>query len=165
MRHPFKVASIVLLVLVLGGASFVYFAGGELLQGSVRPTDRDRDGMPDTWERLFGLDTTVNDAANDLDSDDLTNVDEFYNFTEPSKSDSDGDVMTDGWEVYYGLDPLLDDGNSNADGDTLVNGQEFLCDLDPTNDDSDGDGTYDQDEKVTCASYASPSSVTTEGGE
>jgi hypothetical protein len=38
--------------------------------------DGDADGMPDTWERAHGLDTTRNDAAEDADGDGVANLDE-----------------------------------------------------------------------------------------
>lgn len=38
--------------------------------------DGDADGMPDTWERAHGLDTTRDDSAEDTDGDGVANLDE-----------------------------------------------------------------------------------------
>jgi hypothetical protein len=46
--------------------------------------DSDQDGMPDDWERLYGLDPFVNDALEDPDSDGITNIDEYRAGTEPT---------------------------------------------------------------------------------
>lgn len=43
------------------------------------PADRDRDGMPDAWERKRGLNPRVDDSAKDRDGDGWTNVEEYIN--------------------------------------------------------------------------------------
>ncbi|GAB2620160.1 hypothetical protein Aab01nite_34440 [Paractinoplanes abujensis] len=58
--------------------------------------DRDRDGMPDKYERANGLDPRKNDARGDKDKDGLRNLVEFRGGTNPSKADSDGDGIRDG---------------------------------------------------------------------
>lgn len=45
--------------------------------------DTDRDGMPDEWERLHGLDPERPDGNLDADGDGYTNVEEFLNGTKP----------------------------------------------------------------------------------
>ncbi len=68
--------------------------------------DDDEDGMLDSWEILHGLDPTdASDAQEDADSDDLSNLDEFLNGTDPNDPDGDGDGMSDGLEVKLGLNP------------------------------------------------------------
>lgn len=55
------------------------------LQSLPASPDSDGDGMPDEWERRFGLD--ANDAADgpkDGDSDGYTNVEEYLNGTNPT---------------------------------------------------------------------------------
>ncbi|MDH7598805.1 MAG: hypothetical protein QHH07_04085 [Sedimentisphaerales bacterium] len=48
------------------------------------PTDSDHDGMPDDWERRYGLDPSdPADNRLDADGDGYTNVEEFLNGTDP----------------------------------------------------------------------------------
>lgn len=65
--------------------------------------DIDDDGMPDDYEDLFGLDKLVNDAATDLDSDGLSNINEFTLGTIPNNPDTDSDGLTDDVD----LDPWI----------------------------------------------------------
>lgn len=88
--------------------------------------DLDYDGMPDEWEREYGLDVLVDDAAGDIDGDDATNLDEYNAETYPDDPDSDDDGMPDGWEIQYELDPLVDDADEDADGDNFPNLEEYL---------------------------------------
>lgn len=49
------------------------------------PTDSDHDGMPDTWEKKFGLKwNDPSDGAKDTDEDGYTNVEECLNGTDPT---------------------------------------------------------------------------------
>lgn len=53
--------------------------------GDNTDTDDDNDGMPDTWELLYGLDPLDDsDAPLDNDSDGLLNIDEFNQGTNPN---------------------------------------------------------------------------------
>jgi hypothetical protein len=73
------------------------------------PTSNDSDGdsMPDSWELLYNFDPlNSSDAAQDSDSDGLTNLEEFFASTNPHNSDTDEDGISDGWEVAAGYDPL-----------------------------------------------------------
>jgi pectate lyase len=48
--------------------------------------DSDHDGMPDAWEKKFGLNPNdASDAALDKDNDGYTNIEEYLNGTDPSK--------------------------------------------------------------------------------
>src|SRR6266566_1790164 len=70
--------------------------------------DIDGDGLPDWYEALYPgtLDSTnPNDAAADPDSDGLTNLQEFFNGTDPFKADTDGDGFSDSREVLDGTNP------------------------------------------------------------
>jgi hypothetical protein len=46
--------------------------------------DYDGDGMHDSWEDSFGLDSSVDDAADNLDGDGLTNLEEYEQGYDPS---------------------------------------------------------------------------------
>ncbi|MDB4142275.1 LamG domain-containing protein [Akkermansiaceae bacterium] len=91
--------------------------------------DADADGMPDSYESLYGLNPSVNDAGDDLDVDGLTNLEEFNLGTIPNDSDTDDDLYLDGVETGTGFwasatdtgtDPFLAD----TDGDNLLDGVE-----------------------------------------
>ena len=122
--------------------------------------DSDGDGMPDGWETDNGLDPNdTSDAhwcegdwaegdddgvCNDGDADGLSNLEEFWNGTDPTNPDTDGDGMPDGWETQYGLNPLdSSDVDLDNDMDGLTNIEEFLNATYPTNPDTDGDGEND----------------------
>ncbi|MCB9795473.1 MAG: VCBS repeat-containing protein [Alphaproteobacteria bacterium] len=136
----------------LGGASALIDAGDPSLSdpdGSVSDVgfwggadadfswyaDADADGPPDGWEAAAGLDTSVDDSADDLDGDGLTNAQEYALGLDPGDRDSDRDGVDD----LSDADPLLTElpadaswlGVSTNDraGVTLLNAG-----------DSDGDG-------------------------
>lgn len=48
--------------------------------------DSDGDGMHDSWEDSFGLDSSVDDAADNLDGDGLTNLEEYEQGYNPNDS-------------------------------------------------------------------------------
>ena len=114
------------------------------------PLDGDSDGIEDSYELDNGLDPTdPADAAADLDSDGLSNLEEFWlntaanvgdtdgdglsdfdeariHGTDPTNADNDGDGIEDGFEVTYGLDPQSgDDGDLDNDNDGISNYGEF----------------------------------------
>jgi len=82
--------------------------------------EMDGDKIPDDWETIYGLDpSNPNDADSDNDSDNLTNLQEYMNATDPNDSDTDDDGMPDDWELDYDLDPndpsdALDDNDSDG---------------------------------------------------
>lgn len=50
------------------------------------PVDSDHDGMPDIWEKKFGLSwNDPSDGAKDADEDGYTNVEEWLNGTDPTR--------------------------------------------------------------------------------
>ena len=53
---------------------------------SDRDIDADRDGMPQDWERIHGLDPERADHGEDPDRDGYTNIEEFLNRTDPHKT-------------------------------------------------------------------------------
>lgn len=55
-------------------------------QSAPAPTDSDHDGIPDTWEKKFGLKwNDPSDSAEDADKDGYTNVEEWLNNTNPTQ--------------------------------------------------------------------------------
>jgi hypothetical protein len=51
------------------------------------PVDGDHDGMPDAWEQQHGLDAAnAADGAADADGDGYTNVEEYFNGTDPKQA-------------------------------------------------------------------------------
>ena len=67
--------------------------------GSARSNgDRNRDRIPDRWERAHHLSLKVNQAKRDQDHDGLRNRGEFLAGTDPRNNDSDDDGTNDGSE-------------------------------------------------------------------
>jgi hypothetical protein len=96
--------------------------------------DTDFDGMPDWWERKFGLNVNLANDRDDSDGDGLYDMEEYLIGANPSLSDTDGDGMPDGYEYYHGLNPLVNDANGDIDGDTITNYTEYYAQLDSDND-------------------------------
>ena len=125
--------------------------------------DSDLDGMIDGWEVQYGLNPLMNDSANDPDTDDLSNLQEYLNGANPHDSDSDEDGLNDFDEVYvHGTHPSLADtdqdglddfeevthlstqpNNSDSDDDCMPDGWEVGNSLNPLVNDADYD--YDSD--------------------
>lgn len=102
--------------------------------------DTDGDGISDRLELKHGLNPNdASDAAGDLDSDGLTNLQEAQMGLLLDVADWDQDGLLDGDEVAFGSDPWTPD----ADGDGLLDGDEFAVGSDPRNQDTDGDGYTD----------------------
>jgi hypothetical protein len=60
--------------------------------------DRNRDGLPDRWEKKNHLSLRVNQAGRDQDRDGSKNLAEFAAGTNPRDNDTDNDGMPDGSE-------------------------------------------------------------------
>lgn len=104
--------------------------------------DNDNDGMSDFWERTYGLDDTdSSDANTDLDSDGLSNIQEYQLGTLPNNIDSDNDDLTDGEEVNtHNTNPALAD----SDADELNDGVEINTHgTNPNESDTESDGMPD----------------------
>jgi YD repeat-containing protein len=117
-----------------------FFSDGCVLNGS----DADADGMPDCYELMMGLDPAVpGDADEDIDSDGLTNRDEYSQRTNPHNRDSDGDVLPDGYEVTNNLGPRSNNPQQDSDGDGVINGVEYFAGTSPVDSaDRPNEGTY-----------------------
>ena len=96
---------------------------------AAKPADRDRDRMPDRWERKHKLSVKSNDAARDPDRDGLRNVGEYRAGSNPRKPDSDRDGTLDGHE--------------DRDRDSVDNGNEERERTHPRKKDTDRDGVRD----------------------
>lgn len=66
---------------------------------AAKPRDRDRDGLPDRWERKHDLKVGKRSAKGDPDRDGLRNRAEFKAGTDPRDRDSDDDGVRDGEEI------------------------------------------------------------------
>jgi hypothetical protein len=69
--------------------------------------DTDSDGMPDTWERQYGLDPyNPIDASRDLDDDGVSNLEEYTAGTNPTKKMSSAlefvDRLEENWAYLVG---------------------------------------------------------------
>lgn len=110
--------------------------GEEVNDTNTNPNDADtdEDGIPDGFEEdIDGLDPLTDDAGGDLDSDGLTNFDEFERGLDPSNPDTDGDTLTDGDEINaHNTFP----NHSDSDGDGVKDNVEI-------NDGTDPRGPYD----------------------
>ena len=92
----------------------------EVILNFLEDRDSDGDGISDAVETAVGLDPNdPTDAAEDLDGDGLTNLEEFLAGTDLQSPDTDGDGLTDREEVQdTGTDPL----NPDTDGDGMPDG-------------------------------------------
>jgi hypothetical protein len=114
--------------------------------------DRNRDGLPDRWERANHLSLKVNQAKRDQDHDGLRNKAEFRAGDNPRDADTDNDGVRDGQEkagqvVSFTGGVLIvhlfngDDVKGTVDADT-----EFECKTAPSTTTTRGadDGGGDQ---------------------
>ena len=104
--------------------------------------DVDEDGMPLWWESKYGLsDADADDALSELDTDGLSNIDEYLNRSNPTVDDTDSDGLNDFDEVFtYLTSPFMPD----TDSDTLSDNDELNIHLtDPLVKDTDEDGFDD----------------------
>ena len=123
--------------------------------------DTDGDGMPDWWERYYGLsDTAAQPPGYDTDADGLSDLDEYLAGTSPVVSDTDEDGVPDAWEVAHGTFPAYPNAREDSDGDGLCTLEEYRANADPWSADTDGDGISDYDEWLCLGTDpASPDAV------
>lgn len=101
---------------------------------AAAPADRDRDGLPDRWERKHGLSVKRANAFADTDRDRVDNRNELREGTDPTGTDTDRDGRRDGRE--------------DRDGDGLSNAAEDRAGHDPADPDTDDDGIGDGEENA-----------------
>lgn len=116
--------------------------------------DTDGDGLPDAWEVAKYLDPvradqdgdSIGDAADNFDTDSLTNEEELAAGTNPLSADTDGDGLRDDWELAYQLNPLssagIHGGAGDADGDGFSNAAEFNAGSSPQSNESTPPATF-----------------------
>jgi hypothetical protein len=84
--------------------------------GNNADTDDDNDGMPDTWELEFGLKPLEDDAADDPDGDDISNINEYNLGLEPNRFEGNLEpeapvLLAPENGVKVSLTPLLETGD------------------------------------------------------
>jgi hypothetical protein len=114
---------------LLIGLAAMLALGAFALPGVAAAKDRDRDGLPDRWERKHRLSTKHNSSGRDPDRDRVDNRNEYRERTSPRDRDSDNDRKVDGRE--------------DADRDKLRNAAEDATGNDPIDPDTDNDGVSD----------------------
>lgn len=108
-----------------------------------RAPDSDGDGMPDWYERLYGLNVSVNDALADADGDGRTNLQEYNAGTNPILADdwtkstaaSTDAFVTDTRVFYTGGNPGIEEAFA-----VIRTSNGFICDTGGLYYDWDGDG-------------------------
>ena len=124
------------------------------------PSDTDRDGIPNRFERTHGMNPNrASDAKADFDRDGLTNLREYRIESDLRDEDSDNDGHDDGDEVRDGSASTdVDDADTDNDGtrdgdeDADMDGIENEDEDDATetcvadDDDRDSDNIADEDE-------------------
>jgi hypothetical protein len=133
---------------------------GRVDAGETNPSiaDNDSDGLPDCYEKWFGLNpfsaVGVNGGAGDYDGDGLTNLEEYNYHTIPTSNDTDSDGLTDRVEV---LVRYTNPWTNDTDADGLTDYMEIVTlgaySLNPLKNDTDGDGVYDGFEMYETRAY------------
>lgn len=108
-----------------------------------RAPDTDKDGMPDWYERLYGLNPNMNDANLDADGDGRTNLQEYNAGTNPMLADdwtrsiaeTSESFETDTRVYYTGGNPSFDETFA-----VVRISNVFICDTGGLYYDWDGDG-------------------------
>ena len=108
-----------------------------------RAPDADKDGMPDWFEKLYGLNPNVNDAHLDYDGDGRTNIQEYNAGTNPvliddwtkSIAETSKAFETDTRVYYTGGNPTFDVAFA-----VIKVSNSFICDTGGLYYDWDGDG-------------------------
>lgn len=116
MTKPFAVPILV----------FALLAGPLAVPATAR--DRDRDRLPDRWERKYDLSTKKRSAKGDPDRDRLSNRREFHHRLNPRRADTDRDGLRDRAELRrYKTNPR----RADTDRDGVGDGAEVRAGTDP----------------------------------
>ena len=103
---------------------FVFFAIFILLFSPLASFPVSADIDPDDDNDSDGYD--ANGDVIISSDEQYTNLEEYFNNTNPNDPDTDDGGAWDGWEVHYGFDPKSSsDESDDNDGDSLVNSIEF----------------------------------------
>lgn len=106
--------------------------------------DQDFDGIDDAYELQNGMDVAQSDRTADVDSDTLSNIDEYVLGTAAGLADTDGDSLADAWEVRFGLDPKqAASADQDTDNDGVPDVAEAAAGTAPKQTDTDLDGLPD----------------------
>lgn len=128
--------------------------------------DKDRNGIPDVWQKKYNLGYGKSVPKRDNDKDGLNNFFEYKLNLNPKSKDTDKDKLPDGKEDYdkdqltnlqdiqAKLNPLtkdtdkdgIKDAEEDNDSDKLNTKEEFIVGTNSTNADSDKDGITDGEE-------------------
>ncbi len=129
---------------------------------NINVKDTDSDGLTD-YQEIYLTNTNplvynsvvddLADANADSDKDQLSNIEEITQGTNPLIVDTDGDMLSDYDEInIFFTDPLLQD----TDGDTVVDCDEATLGLSPTNPETFGipDAEYTIKQSIDCDNKA-----------
>lgn len=88
-------------------------------KGGTAPADTDRDGMPDAWETLHGLDpgNGSDGAIVSLSADDYTNLEMYLNELAGDPVEFNGAPPRSAFEIFEAEDYDLESGTKNEDGE------------------------------------------------
>nr|AGC71100.1 hypothetical protein [uncultured bacterium A1Q1_fos_2067] len=113
--------------------------------------DEDEDGMDDNWERQQALDPTdPADAEEDPDDDQLDNLGEYQNGTDPYMHDTDQGGIKDGVEVANReIDPVPDPAPATDPLDP-VDDSDLTCRCGKTKDEYDPNDPYSNPDLTYC---------------
>ena len=89
-----------------------------VMAGTAAAADKNKDGIPDKWEKKNHLSLKVNQAPKDQDHDGLNNAGEYADHTDPHNADTDGDGVSDSQDANNndGTETESPDPPENGDG-------------------------------------------------
>ncbi|MGJ8696777.1 MAG: hypothetical protein ACSHYF_10690 [Verrucomicrobiaceae bacterium] len=113
---------------------YLDLSGENLTHPFADEGDADGDGMNDLWEEAFFGDTS-RDGTGDFDNDNLTDLQEFQESTNPTLKDTDGDTIDDDVELAGSANPFnnapTNPREADSDGDGFDDAIEGAASSDP----------------------------------